>query len=93
MSLRKDFFRKFEYFHNLFRHYVGKLPLAARNKNIKMEHIKDKISFLGTELVSQILEVSSVKHILKGTEILREEQYIKVLPIVLKRTGKSIFKI
>ena len=49
-----------------------------------MKHIKDKISFLEPELVSQIVEVSSVKKILRGTKILKEGQYIKVLPIVLK---------
>lgn len=35
------------------------------------------------QLKQKILEVSSIKQIPKGTEILREEQYVKVLPIVL----------
>lgn len=49
-----------------------------------MEHIKNKLAFLGKDLVSQIIQVSFVKEIPKGTEILREEQYVKVLPIVLE---------
>ena len=48
-----------------------------------MEHIKQKLAFLGNELASQIIEASFVKRIPKGTEILREEQYVKVVPIVL----------
>ena len=41
------------------------------------------LSFLKPELASEILEKSSVKIIPKGTEILRVEQYVKVLPIVI----------
>ena len=57
-----------------------------------MEHIKNKISFLGTELVSEIMEVAFVKEIPKGTIILREEQYIKVLPIVISGLVKVFSK-
>lgn len=49
-----------------------------------MQNIKNKLAFLGDELVSLIIQECSVKQIPKGTQILREEQYIKVVPIVLK---------
>ncbi len=49
-----------------------------------MEFEKEKLSFLKPELLGKITEVSSVKEFLKGTEILREEQYVKFLPIVLE---------
>lgn len=48
-----------------------------------MEIIKNKLSFLKPELVDKILTESTMKEIPKGTEILREQQYIKVLPIVI----------
>lgn len=48
-----------------------------------MEFDKDLLSFLGPELMEKVTNESSVKEIPKGTEILREEQYVKVLPIVL----------
>lgn len=38
---------------------------------------------LNKELLDKILEKSSVQEIKKGTEILRERQYVKVLPIVI----------
>ncbi len=43
---------------------------------------KELLSFLKPELLDQILKESTVKTIPKGTEILREQQYVKVLPIV-----------
>ena len=44
----------------------------------------DKIlSFLKPDLVEKILQESTIKEFPKGTEILREQQYIKVLPIVV----------
>lgn len=49
-----------------------------------MEHIRKQISFLGGDLVSIIMDASFVKELPKGAEILREDQYIKVLPIVIK---------
>lgn len=49
-----------------------------------MEIEKKILSFLKPELVDLILKESSISVIPKGTEILREQQYVKVLPIVLK---------
>lgn len=40
--------------------------------------------FFRNELVEEIEKQASVKEFSKGTEILREDQYIKVIPIVLK---------
>lgn len=61
-------------------------PLFVQPKNlnrIKMEFDKKILSFLKPELLEILLQVSSIKEFSKGTEILREEQYVKVLPIVL----------
>lgn len=41
------------------------------------------LSFLTPDLATEILEKSSLELIPKGTEILRTEQYVKVLPIVI----------
>ncbi len=49
-----------------------------------MEAIEKAISFLSPELRSEILEFAQVMEIPKGTEILREGQYIKVIPIVIE---------
>ena len=49
-----------------------------------MELDRRILSFLNPDLVEKILEESTSKEFSKGTEILREEQYVKVLPIVLK---------
>lgn len=49
-----------------------------------MEIDKKILSFLNPELVDLILKESSTQEIPKGTEILREQQYVKVLPIVLE---------
>jgi CRP/FNR family transcriptional regulator len=48
-----------------------------------MESEKKILSFLKPELVEKILQESAVKEFPKGTEILRAQQYVKVLPIVL----------
>jgi CRP/FNR family transcriptional regulator len=48
-----------------------------------MNDIALKLSFLGQEFISEIEETAILKEIPKGTEILRQEQYVKVLPIVL----------
>lgn len=45
---------------------------------------KKILSFLTPELLQQVIESSTIKDIPKGTEILREEQYIKELPIVIE---------
>lgn len=48
-----------------------------------MDFDRKILSFLRPELVDKIIDQSSLKKIPKGTEILREEQYVKVLPIVI----------
>ena len=48
-----------------------------------MNDIALKLYFLGQEFISEIQETAVLKEIPKGTEILRQEQYVKVLPIVL----------
>lgn len=44
---------------------------------------KEILPFLNAELNERILKESSVKEFSKGTEILREGQYVKLLPIVI----------
>ncbi|WP_046745525.1 Crp/Fnr family transcriptional regulator [Kordia zhangzhouensis] len=48
-----------------------------------MNFDKKILSFLKTDLVEKICSASTVKEFSKGTEILREQQYVKVLPIVI----------
>jgi CRP/FNR family transcriptional regulator len=48
-----------------------------------MEFDKKILSFLKPALVDKILQESSIKEFPKGTEILRQQQYVKVLPIVI----------
>lgn len=48
-----------------------------------MDFDKKILSFLKPDLVEKILQESTLHDISKGTEILRERQYIKVLPIVI----------
>lgn len=48
-----------------------------------MEFDKKILSFLKPDLVGKILNESGIKEFPKGTEILREQQYVKVLPIVI----------
>ena len=50
------------------------------------------LPFLKPELVELILKESSIKEILKGTEILREQQYVKVLPLVIEGSVKVYSK-
>jgi CRP/FNR family transcriptional regulator len=59
-----------------------KSPLREINQT-QMNDIALKLSFLGQEFISEIEETAILKEIPKGTEILRQEQYVKVLPIVL----------
>lgn len=49
-----------------------------------MDFDKQILSFLRPDLVEKILQESSIKEIPKGVEILKESQYVKVLPIVTK---------
>lgn len=48
-----------------------------------MEIDRKQLSFLGPRLAETVLSTCSVHEFSKGTELLREEQYVKVLPIVL----------
>ena len=48
-----------------------------------LDIIKSKLSFLGKELVDEILENSQIMEIPENTIILEFGQYVKVLPIVL----------
>ena len=48
-----------------------------------MKEVKKKLAFLESELVKELLEIATVKEISKGTVVLREEQYVKVLPVVI----------
>lgn len=49
-----------------------------------MDEIRKSLSFLSSDLVRKIEESSTIQNIPKDTEILREGQYVKVIPIVLK---------
>jgi len=49
-----------------------------------MEEIKKALSFLSPDLVSEIIIVSQVRDFPKNTEILKEGQYVKVIPIVIE---------
>jgi CRP/FNR family transcriptional regulator len=49
-----------------------------------MKFDRSIFSFFTTELLDEIEKQASVKEVPKGTEILREDQFIKVLPIVLE---------
>lgn len=48
-----------------------------------MELDRRILSFLKPDLVEKILQESTIKEFPKGTEILREQQYVKVLPLVV----------
>ncbi len=48
-----------------------------------MDFDKKILSFLGADLVDKILSESTIKEVPKSTEILREEEYVKTLPIVI----------
>jgi len=48
-----------------------------------MEEVKKALAYLGPEIVAEIIASSQVMEIPKGTEILREGQYVKVIPIVM----------
>lgn len=48
-----------------------------------MEFDKNILSFLKPKLLDELIKKSTLKEFPKGTEILREEQYVKVLPIVI----------
>lgn len=47
------------------------------------ELLRQKFAFLGPALIDEVLEHSTYQEIPKDTEILREGQYIKVIPLVV----------
>ena len=49
-----------------------------------MTEIKKALSFLSPDLVSEIINVSQIRDFPKNTEILKEGQYVKVIPIVIE---------
>ncbi|NRB58787.1 MAG: Crp/Fnr family transcriptional regulator [Winogradskyella sp.] len=49
-----------------------------------MDIAQNLLSFLKPELVKEIMDASTIQYIPQGTEILREDQYVKVLPIVIE---------
>jgi CRP/FNR family transcriptional regulator len=51
---------------------------------ISDEVIQKQLSFLGKELFTKIVEVSNVVEVEKNIEVLKEGQYVKVIPIVIK---------
>jgi CRP/FNR family transcriptional regulator len=57
-----------------------------------MEFDKKILSFLNPDLVDKILMESSIMKFSKGTEIIREQQYVKVLPIVINGLVKVYSK-
>jgi CRP/FNR family transcriptional regulator len=48
------------------------------------EIITTRFSYLGQELLHELLAVSTIKEFGVGTELVREGQYIKVIPLVLE---------
>ncbi len=57
-----------------------------------MKDLTHQLAILDSELASEIINSSTVEEIPKGTEILKEEQYVKVLPIVLSGVVKVFIR-
>ena len=57
-----------------------------------MQTIQQQLSFLSTSLIEELLKHSTINDFPKGTQILRDEQYVKVLPIVLNGLVKVFSK-
>lgn len=55
--------------------------------------IATKLNHLGKELMDKILDIADVKTFAAGTELVREGQYIKVIPIVLSGLVKVFTQI
>lgn len=55
-----------------------------------MENLAKQLSFLSPELIGELVAHSHVEHIPKGTQILRESQYVKVLPLVISGLVKVL---
>ena len=49
----------------------------------ELDLLRQKFAFLGPDLIDEVLEHSQIQEIPKDTEILREGQYIKVVPLVI----------
>ncbi|TNE54899.1 MAG: Crp/Fnr family transcriptional regulator [Bacteroidetes bacterium] len=47
------------------------------------EMIYKQLNFLGSELIEEVLRSSEIQRFPKGTELLKESQYVQVLPLVL----------
>jgi CRP/FNR family transcriptional regulator len=58
------------------------VPLGNQT-TVMIDFDKKILSFLKPDLVDKILNESTINEFAKGTEILREQQYVKVLPIVI----------
>lgn len=54
--------------------------------------IEKKFEYLGNDLIKEILKVSEIKTFAANTELVREGQYIKVIPIVLSGLVKVFTK-
>jgi len=57
-----------------------------------MEIIREQLSFLSKPLVEEIISTSKVVDFAKGQELLRDQQYVKVIPIVIKGLVKVFSK-
>lgn len=55
--------------------------------------IATKLSYLGKDLITLILETGDIQTFAAGTELVREGQYIKVIPIVLSGLVKVFTQI
>lgn len=53
-----------------------------------MKSIKEYLHYLPQEFVAEVEEFAVVKHIAANTEILREGQYVKLIPLVLEGSVK-----
>ncbi len=47
------------------------------------EELRKQFSFLGADLFTELIAHSEIKEVPKGAELVREGQYVKVVPIVL----------
>ncbi|MBE0636956.1 MAG: Crp/Fnr family transcriptional regulator [Bacteroidales bacterium] len=59
----------------------------------EIQFFKSKFYFLGTDLIAEILEVSTVGHFKANTTLITEGQHVKVIPIVLKGLVKVFTQI
>lgn len=49
-----------------------------------IDRIKKAFSFLGEDVLSKLIEIGTIQSIPEGSEILREGQYVKVVPLVIE---------